>query len=233
MTINNLTVCDRDGILVVDSRLIAEGLGIERRSFLRTLETYRAEVEQAFGGMRFEIAVPEKATGNPPRYALLTEDQAIFVVTLSRNSPEVVQCKISIVKAFSEARNGALKTMTPGEMMVMQAQRFLEFERRQSAVEAEQQQMKVEQVHLQTQVERIDAEHYRVENPSGSYYAVLAYAVLHNIDIDVKQAAKIGKAASAFCKANGVEISRISDPRFGMINAYPMQVLAQVFSELQ
>ena len=226
MTINNLTVCDRDGILVVDSRLIAEGLDIEHRSFLRTLETYRAEVEQAFGGMRFEIAVPEKATGNPPRYALLTEDQAIFVVTLSRNSPEVVQCKIGIVKAFSEARKACEpETLTGVDLIVSMALQLKAQETRQLAIEKT-------QAHLQTQVERIDAEHYRVENPSGSYYAVLAYAVLHNIDIDVKQAAKIGKAASAFCKANGVEISRISDPRFGMINAYPMEVLAQVFSEL-
>jgi Phage regulatory protein Rha (Phage_pRha) len=92
-----------DGELVVDSRLIADRLQIEHESFLKTLDTYENQIQQAFGILRFEIGKIE-GRGRPPRYALLSEDQATFVMTLSRNSPEVVQCKIELVQAFSKAK---------------------------------------------------------------------------------------------------------------------------------
>jgi len=89
--------------LYVDSRLIAERLGIEHRSFLETLDTYQTQIEQAFGILRFQTAKLSGA-GRRPRFAYLTEDQATFLMTLSRNSPEVVQCKLDLVQAFSKAK---------------------------------------------------------------------------------------------------------------------------------
>jgi uncharacterized protein YhbP (UPF0306 family) len=93
-----------DGELVVDSRLIAERLGIQHTSFMRMLEKHKSSTEGSFGGLRFQIGVPDKPTGNPPKHALLTENQAIFVMTLSRNTPEVIQCKVELVQAFSKAK---------------------------------------------------------------------------------------------------------------------------------
>jgi phage regulator Rha-like protein len=101
---SDLIVSQANGVLVVDSRLIAEELGIEHESFLKTVEKYKTQAEQSFGGLRFEIGVPEKPTGNPPRYVFLTEEQASFYMTLSRNTPEVVELKARLVRAFFEAR---------------------------------------------------------------------------------------------------------------------------------
>ncbi|MBD0264241.1 MAG: transcriptional regulator, partial [Tolypothrix sp. Co-bin9] len=44
-----------DGALVVDSRLIAEQLGIEHESFMKTIRKYQTHTEEAFGAIRFEI----------------------------------------------------------------------------------------------------------------------------------------------------------------------------------
>ena len=41
MTSLSLTVQDHQGVLVVDSRLIAERLGIQHESFLKTIRKYR------------------------------------------------------------------------------------------------------------------------------------------------------------------------------------------------
>lgn len=89
--------------LYVDSRLIAERLGIEHESFLRTLDNYQTQIEQGFGILRFEIGKID-GRGRPPRFAYLNEDQATFVMTLSRNSPEVIQCKLDLVSSFSKAK---------------------------------------------------------------------------------------------------------------------------------
>lgn len=93
-----------DGTLVVDSRLVAQVLGIEHRSFMDTIRKYRSQAEQAFGGLRFQTAVPQSPTGNPPRFIYLTEEQASFFATLSRNTENVVQFKKILVERFYEAK---------------------------------------------------------------------------------------------------------------------------------
>ena len=94
----------KDGVLVVDSRLIAKELEIEHESFIKTIDKYQIYCEQVFGGLRFQIGVPSKPTGNPPRFVLLTEDQATFFMTLSRNTASVVRCKALLVSGFSKAK---------------------------------------------------------------------------------------------------------------------------------
>ncbi len=102
---NNLTVHECKGVLVVDSRLIAIELGIKHGDWMRNIvKKYQNQAEQAFGGLRFQNGVPDKPTGNPPQFVYLTEEQSIFFMTLSRNTEKVVQCKIKLVKAFSEAK---------------------------------------------------------------------------------------------------------------------------------
>jgi phage regulator Rha-like protein len=92
-----------DGQLVVDSRLIAEELGIEHENFMATIYSYQVQAEEAFGFFRFQTGKIE-GRGRPQKYVLITEDQATFLMTLSRNTSEVVQCKIKLVKAFSAAK---------------------------------------------------------------------------------------------------------------------------------
>ena len=100
---NDLTVTQHNDVLVVDSRLIALELGVEHQSLMKTINDHQFHVEQGFGILRFETAKLE-GRGRPNRFAYLTEDQATFVMTLSRNSEKVVQCKLKLVKAFSAAK---------------------------------------------------------------------------------------------------------------------------------
>jgi len=100
----DLEIFDDGETLYVDSRLIAERLGIEHESVLRTLDTYQSQIEQAFGILRFEIGKID-GRGRPARYVFLNEEQASFLMTISRNTPEVIQCKIDLVKAFSKAKD--------------------------------------------------------------------------------------------------------------------------------
>lgn len=92
-----------DGALVVDSRLIAQELDIEHESFMETVRKYQSNVEQAFGFLRFQTG-EIKGRGQPEKFVYLTEDQATFLMTLSRNTPNVVQCKVLLVSKFSAAK---------------------------------------------------------------------------------------------------------------------------------
>lgn len=93
--------------LVVDSRLIAQELGIKHGDWMRNVVAkYQKQAEQAFGQLRFENGTVTNSVGavNKVRFVYLTEDQSLFFMTLSRNTEIVVECKIQLIKSFSEAK---------------------------------------------------------------------------------------------------------------------------------
>lgn len=90
-----------DGILVVDSRLIALELGIKHSDWYQNiLKKYQKEAEQAFSLLRDGTST-ETTIGRPEKFVFLTEEQATFYMTLSRNTPDVVNLKVELVKSFS------------------------------------------------------------------------------------------------------------------------------------
>ena len=109
---SNLSVIERDGALVVDSRLVADKLGIAHKNLLATIDKYLDPIQSAFRVIAFETRKSER--GKPERFAWLTEDQATFLMTLSRNTDEVVQCKLELVAAFSKAKR-LIKEVIPAQ----------------------------------------------------------------------------------------------------------------------
>ena len=91
----------------VDSRLIAPGLGIQHKAFMETLRKYSDELKE-LGVLPFKTAKPISSAsgGRPETYALLNEDQAVFAMTLSRNTQQVVKLKLRLVMAFCRFREG-------------------------------------------------------------------------------------------------------------------------------
>ncbi|MEH2029824.1 MAG: Rha family transcriptional regulator [Nostoc sp.] len=103
---SKLNVIDREGLLVVDSRLIAEELGIQHKNFLASLDKYIEEIEEDWGTVAFETREFKTSQGNTSteRVAFLTEPQATLLMTYSRNTEQVRRCKRQLVKAFTKAK---------------------------------------------------------------------------------------------------------------------------------
>ena len=88
----------------LDSRIIAEKLGVQHESVVALLNKHKAKFE-AFGIFRFEIG-EIVGRGQPQKFALLNEPQAHFLATLSRNTEKVVEFKAWLVREFDKYRNG-------------------------------------------------------------------------------------------------------------------------------
>lgn len=94
------------GTPLADTRVIAKHIGVQHVSLYRLITEYHETISEAFGTVRFEIG-PSNAKGgggDGARYALLTEDQATFLITLTRNTAQVIRFKAALVAAFSEAK---------------------------------------------------------------------------------------------------------------------------------
>ena len=90
-----------------DSRIIASKLGIEHHNLLQTIRKYCKKIER-FGQLLFQTELGHRAQGggNPEKFALLNENQALAVMTLSRNTDQVVDLKMELVAAFDAYRRG-------------------------------------------------------------------------------------------------------------------------------
>lgn len=89
--------------LRTDSRLLASVLGHRHRTILESIDKYEKEMLE-LGFLPFQTEENRGTQGAPTRYALLNEDQCYFILTLMRNNEQVAKAKLSLVKAFRDAR---------------------------------------------------------------------------------------------------------------------------------
>ena len=95
---NLITLTEMDGEQRISSELIAEHIGTTHKATSNLIRTHKKKLE-SLGEVPFQ-----KAVGERKNLAYLNEDQAIFLMTLSKNTEQVVKFKYQLVKAFSELR---------------------------------------------------------------------------------------------------------------------------------
>jgi phage regulator Rha-like protein len=98
-----ITVSKFEGELRADSRTFAPKMDIRHRQLMDNIRKYKDKFDQ-LGFLPFETEEID-GRGQPEKYALLNEDQAYFMLTLSRNTDAVVSAKLALVKAFRKARS--------------------------------------------------------------------------------------------------------------------------------
>ena len=72
-----------------------------REAHRETIEKRLGEPPDLKSGTVYQ---PHRGNVNKTRYALLTDDQALFIGNLSRNTEAVVRFKAALLKAFSAAQ---------------------------------------------------------------------------------------------------------------------------------
>lgn len=108
-----LDITTQNDTLVVDSRLVAEELGIEHRALMQTIRKYLNRLERKTP-VTFQTDVVKRPQGGTYEvsYCFLNEAQATLLMTFSRNSDRVLDCKEHLVEAFTAAKNRSLQIAT-------------------------------------------------------------------------------------------------------------------------
>lgn len=85
------------------SEIVAECSGVQHHTITRLLRNHKERFE-AFGFYGFEIHKLD-GKGRPKKVYHLNEQQATLLITYLDNTPQVVEFKTSLVKAFFEMRD--------------------------------------------------------------------------------------------------------------------------------
>ena len=110
-----IEIVSQNDCLVVDSRLIADELGIEHATLLKTIKKYLDRLERK-EPVRFEIDVVKRPQGGTYEvsYCYLNEYQATLLMTFSRNTEQVLDCKEKLVDGFEKAKQ-IIKEVIPAQ----------------------------------------------------------------------------------------------------------------------
>lgn len=100
---SDLVVFEHEGELVIDSRLVAQEMGMKHDLLMETINRYKCVWSQELGRFRGDTQkLSGSGRGCPPNFYYFNEKQASFFVTmLSENSEP---CRINLLKAFSQAK---------------------------------------------------------------------------------------------------------------------------------
>lgn len=112
------------GVLTTTSEIIAHGVGIQHKNVLETIRKNQAVFEE-FGQLAFKTRVAGQSP-NPTKYAVLNREQAMFAMTLFRNTPVVVDFKKSLIKAFVDMEQRATQAEHHLNALMRQAQMQME-----------------------------------------------------------------------------------------------------------
>lgn len=204
---SSLTINQKEDQLVIDSRLVAKELGIKHKTFLETIRKYQTTLKSRFGVLTFETAKPLQgsAGGRPEVFCWLTEDQAIFVMTLSRNTDCVVECKANLVHSFSEAKRQLEAQKQP--------QTYLEALKALVASEEEKERLRLEQEALQEENQQLS----EAIDELFDYSSIIRVAKYNQVP-ETKFSWRVLKKATQKME---LEVKKVPCPRFGDKNLYP------------
>lgn len=98
------------------SLVVAQGVAMDHASVIKLVRNHVEHLED-FGPVGFQIRLgsplPQGGRGASTEFAWLNEGQSLFLLTLMRNSPVVVEFKKALIRAFLELRARAQAAAVP------------------------------------------------------------------------------------------------------------------------
>ena len=162
------------------------------------------------------------------------------LLAMSFNGKKALDFKIAYIDAFNnmeaELNSQQTKQLSAAESLLQSVQLLVAHERQLAILEHNQKNMQGAISSLYDKVYGMQFETDMVKqklNNEIDRYTVIGYCSAHNIPMTRKEAAIIGGTCSRMCKKRNIPLESIADPRFGKVNTYPSELIAEVINDRQ
>ena len=212
---NELIKIDTDG--KITARDLYEFLQLERSNWSRWAKsniednTFYQEGTDWWGFVTM-------TNGNETRDYRLTIDFAKHLCMLSR-SERGKEARNYFIEIESRYRKQLAPT-DPLDLIILQATMMKELRQKQEA----QARVQIEQGY---QLQQLAAK--QITSPT-EYFTIAGFASMRGARVDVNRAALLGRRATFLSKDYGYDVGKTHDPRFGQVNTYHSDILAEVFT---
>lgn len=173
------------------------------------------------------------------KYFIMNKD-AFTLLAMGFTGAKAVEFKIKYINEFNqmeaELKSQQTKQLTAAESLLQSVQLLVAHERQLAILEHNQKNMQGAISSLYDKVYGMQFETDMVKqklNNEIDRYTVIGYCSAHNIPMTRKEAAIIGSTCSRMCKKRNILVESIADPRFGKVNTYPSELIAEVIKDRQ
>ena len=173
------------------------------------------------------------------KYFIMNKD-AFTLLAMGFTGKKALEFKIAYIDAFNkmeaELKSQQTKQLSAAESLLQSVQLLVAHERQLSILEHNQKNM---QGALRTLSDRVYSMQFETDmvkqkiNNEIDRYTVIGYCSAHNIPMTRKEASIIGGACSRMCKKRKIFVESIADPRFGKVNTYPSELIAEAIKDRQ
>ena len=162
------------------------------------------------------------------------------LLAMGFNGKKALDFKIAYIDAFNnmeaELNSQQTKQLSAAESLLQSVQLLVAHERQLEILEHNQKNMQGALRSLSDRVYSMQFETDMVKqkiNNEIDRYTVIGYCSAHNIPMTRKEAAIIGGTCSRMCKKRKIFVESIADPRFGKVNTYPSELIAEAIKDRQ
>ena len=235
---NELVFRGQNDQVITTSLLVAETFEKEHRNVLKSIRKLMSATNVAVAQMFDETTyVNEQGKGQP---MFVMNRDGFTLLAMGFSGEKALEFKVKYINAFNkmeaELKSQQTKQLSAAESLLQSVQLLVAHERQLAIIEHNQKNMQGAISSLYDKVYGMQFETDMVKqklNNEIDRYTVIGYCSAHNIPMTRKEASIIGGACSRMCKKRNIPLESIADPRFGKVNTYPSELIAEVINDRQ
>ena len=196
----------------LSSREVAEMVGKDHSDLLKDIRRYQEYLTEGNFPLSeyFKEDTYKDSTGRTLNCYLVSKKGCEFIAhKMTGQKGAIFTAKY--IERFHEMQDALQKPMTQLEIMQMSINQLVEQERRMNE--------------LESRMDMIEAKSQTVPN---EYFTIAGFATIRKQKIDVALANLLGRKASKLSREYGYDIGKVSDPRYGTLNTYHVDILNKV-----
>ena len=224
--------------VITTSLLVAETFEKEHRNVLKSIRKLMSATNVAVAQMFDETTYVNEQGKEQPMFVMNRDGFTLLAMGFS--GEKALEFKVKYINAFNkmeaELKSQQTKQLSAAESLLQAVQLLVAHERQIGILEHNQKNMQGAISSLYDKVYGMQFQTNMIEqklNNEIDRYTVIGYCSAHNIPMTLTEASIIGGMCSRMCKKRNIPLEPIADRRFGKVNTYPSELIAEAIKNRQ
>ena len=224
--------------VITTSLLVAETFEKEHRNVLKSIRKLMSATNVAVAQMFDETTYVNEQGKEQPMFFMNRDGFTLLAMGFS--GERALKFKVDYINAFNEMeaelKSQQTKQLSAAESLLQSVQLLVAHERQLAILEHNQKNMQGAISSLYDKVYGMQFQTNMIEqklNNEIDRYTVIGYCTAHNIPMTLTEASIIGGMCSRMCKKRNIPLEPIADRRFGKVNTYPSELIAEAIKNRQ
>ena len=224
--------------VITTSLLVAETFEKEHRNVLKAIRKLMSATNVAVAQMFDETTYVNEQGKEQPMFVMNRDGFTLLAMGFS--GEKALEFKVKYINAFNkmeaELKSQQTKQLSAAESLLQSVKLLVAHERQLAILEHNQKNMQGAISSLYDKVYGMQFQTNMIEqklNNEIDRYTVIGYCSAHNIPMTLTEASIIGGMCSRMCKKRNIPLEPIADRRFGKVNTYPSELIAEAIKNRQ